>query len=252
MTLLAGISCARFCWPAKGFDGAYVHRLMQFVSGGHMAVAVNGAISNYFANGRGLRQGDPISPLLFSFVADVLSCILSQATLAGHLSHVVSHIIPEGVTHLQYADDTIIMVELNELCIANLKFILLCFEALSGLKINFSKSEVLVTGVPEDEALRVSQLLNCQLGSFPSKYLGLPIAPFKLCAKDFKPLVAKVGNRVMPWRGRYNTNAGKVCLINACLSSLPMFTMGFYRLTEGTHAGFDKHRGGCFLLEFSG
>lgn len=37
---------------AKGFDGAYVHRLMQFVSGGHTAVAINGNVSNYFANGR--------------------------------------------------------------------------------------------------------------------------------------------------------------------------------------------------------
>ena len=60
------------------------------------------------------------------------------------------------------------------------------------------------------------------------------------------PLVAKVGNHVMPWRDRYNTNAGKVCLTNACLSPLPMLTMGFYRLIEGTHAGFDKHRGAFY------
>lgn len=162
---------------AKGFDGAYVHRLMQFVSGGHTVVAVNGNVSTFFANGRGLRQGDLFSPILFNFVADALSCILSCPARAGHITPVSSHIIPEGITHLQYADDTIIMVELNEHSITNLKFLLLCFEALSGLKINFSKSEVLVTGVPTSEAVRVSQLLNCQLGTFPFKYLGLPIAP---------------------------------------------------------------------------
>ena len=50
----------------------------------------------------------------------------------------------------------------------------------------------------------------------------------------------------MPWRGRYNTQAGKVALINACLSSLPMFLMGFYLLSMGTHAGFDKHRGAFY------
>ena len=102
---------------------------------------------------------------------------------------------------------------------------------------------MIVTGVTDTEALRVSHLLNCSLGSFPLKYLGLPISSDKLLAKDFAPTMAKVGNRVMPWRGRYKTQARKVALINSCLSSLPMFVMGFYLLTNGTHAGFDKHRG---------
>lgn len=46
----------------------------------------------------------------------------------------------------------------------------------------------------------------------------------------------------MTWHGQYNSCTGKVCLINACLSSLPMYLMGFYRLPKWTHAGFDKHR----------
>ena len=82
------------------------------------------------------------------------------------------------------------------------------------------KSEVIVTGVDDNEALRVACLLNCKLGSFPFKYLGLPISPDVLHAKEFAPVVTKVGNRVLPWRGRYNTNAGKAALINACLTSL--------------------------------
>lgn len=96
---------------AKGFDGAYVHRIMQLVMGGHTIVSVNGRVSNFFPNGRGLRQGDLASSLLFNFVADALCRILSRAATPGHISPVISHLIPEGVTHLQYADDTIIMVD---------------------------------------------------------------------------------------------------------------------------------------------
>ncbi|KAE8790414.1 Peptide transporter PTR2 [Hordeum vulgare] len=68
---------------------------------------------------------------------------------------------------------------------------------LSRLKINFLKSEDIITGVHDVEALRVAHLLNCSLGSFPFKYLGLPIAPDKLCAKEFAPIVTKVGHRVL-------------------------------------------------------
>jgi hypothetical protein len=55
------------------------------------------------------------------------------------------------------------------------KFLLLCFELLSGLKINFLKSEVIVMGVDHFEQARVANALNCRVGSFPLTYLGFPI-----------------------------------------------------------------------------
>src|SRR3954466_14437854 len=101
---------------------------MRLVCGGHTAVSVNRVVGPYFVNGRGLRQGDPISPLLFNFVADALSCMLDRAASAGHISAVICPLIPSGLTHLQYADDTVFIVENNDLCLSNLKFLLLCFE----------------------------------------------------------------------------------------------------------------------------
>jgi hypothetical protein len=78
----------------KGFDPAYVHRIMQLVSGGQTAISINGEVGPYFRNKRGVRQGDPISPLLFDFVADALDVILSRARTTGHIQGVVSHLIP--------------------------------------------------------------------------------------------------------------------------------------------------------------
>jgi hypothetical protein len=75
----------------------------------------------------------PISPLLFDFVADALDAILSKARVAGHIEGVVPHLIPSGVSHLQYADDTMILLQNIDSGIRNLKFILLCFELLSGM-----------------------------------------------------------------------------------------------------------------------
>lgn len=58
---------------------------------------------------------------------------------------------PRGIYHSQYADDTIIMIDGSDRSILNLKLILYCFEWLSGLKINFHKSEVYVFGVDQPE-----------------------------------------------------------------------------------------------------
>jgi hypothetical protein len=230
----------------KGFEPAYVHRIMQLVRGGQTAISINGVVGPYFRNKRGVRQGDPISPLLFDFVADALDAILSKARVAGHIKGVVPHLIPGGVSHLQYADDTMILLQNTESGIRNLKFILLCFELLSGMKINFHKSEVIVMGASPEEEERVSRLLNCKRGSFPFTYLGFTMSDHKLSIADNEPLVAVVGKRAAPWQGRFMSSAARLTLIDACLSNLPMHTMGLFLLADGTHAGFDKHRNRFF------
>jgi hypothetical protein len=95
---------------AKGFEPAFIHRIMQLVTGGQTDISINGEVGPYFRNKRGVRQGDPISPLLFNFVADALAVILDRAKEAGHIQGVVQHLIPGGVSHLQYADDTMVLV----------------------------------------------------------------------------------------------------------------------------------------------
>lgn len=92
------------------------------------AVNVNGEVESYFRNVRGVRQGDPLSPILFDFLVDSLAAIIAKAKDAGHIQGVVSHLIPGGVSHLQYVDDTMILIEPTTLRVANLKFILMCYE----------------------------------------------------------------------------------------------------------------------------
>jgi hypothetical protein len=230
----------------KGFEPAFVHRLMQLVSGGQTAISINGEIGPYFRNKRGVRQGDPISPLLFNFVADALAAILDRAKVAGHIKGVVPHLIPGRVSHLQYADDTMILIQNTQESLTNLKFLLLCFELLSGMKINFHKSEVIVMGAGEAEQARVARLLNCKQGKFPFTYLGFTMSDHKLSMADVEPLVASVGKRAAPWQGRFMSSAARLTLIDACLLNLPLHTMGLFLLADGSHAAMDSHRSRFF------
>ncbi|KAK1692879.1 hypothetical protein QYE76_009576 [Lolium multiflorum] len=230
----------------KGFDEGYIHRILQLVSGGQTAISINGEVGPFFRNLRGVRQGDPLSPLLFNFIGEALSGILSAASKAGHIHGLVPHLLPGGVTHLQYADDTLILIQGSDEDIANLKFLLMCFEDMSGLKINYHKSEVFVLGQRFEERTSIANKLNCKLGSFPFIYLGLPISDRKLTLEQWLFLVRKLATKIEPWLGRLMSSGGRLILSNACLDNLPMFAMGLFLLHDGIHARFDSHRSKFF------
>jgi hypothetical protein len=172
---------------------------------------------------------------------------------SGHISSVVGHLIPGGgVTHLQYADDIMIMVEGSELDIANRKFLLLCFETMSGLKINFDKSEVVVMGYNPQDQQRIADTFNYRLTSFPVGYLGMPVRDSRILIKDLDPLVGRVKSKAEPWRGKFTSKGSKTFLINSCLSSLPLYIMGLFLLPEGVHGNIDKELSRFFWQERNG
>ena len=114
---------------------------------------MNGERGEFFRSYKGLRQGDPLSPLLFNVVADALSVMLTRACEAGVIQGLVSHLIDGGITHLQYADDTVLLLQFSAKNLTKVRLILSCYEAMSGMKINFEKSEIFSVGLSEDEQL---------------------------------------------------------------------------------------------------
>ena len=108
---------------------------------GTVGIKVNEDISHYFQTRKGVRQGDPLSPLLFNIVVDMLAIIICRAKENGQISGVVPHLVDDGHSVLQHADDTIIFMENNFDQAVNMNLLLCAFEQLSGLEINFHKSE---------------------------------------------------------------------------------------------------------------
>jgi hypothetical protein len=67
-------------------------------------------------------------PMLFNLVAEVLATLFRKASEQGKIRGVMTHLIPEGITHIQYVDDTILMIKGDDESITQMKFILYCFE----------------------------------------------------------------------------------------------------------------------------
>src|SRR5207237_1361971 len=157
----------------KGFSPKWISWVKSFISGGSVAVNVNNDIGHYFQTKKGLWQGDPLSPLLFNIAADMLSILIKRAKGQGQVGGVVPHLIDEGLSILQYADDTIIFMENNLDKARNMKLLLCAFEHISGLKINFHKSELFFFGNAQESPDTYMELFGCKHWDLPLKYLGI-------------------------------------------------------------------------------
>jgi hypothetical protein len=119
----------------------------------NFSVLISGTPFDFFSSSRGVRQGDLLSPLLFVVVMEAFSWMMNVAVereLLFGFSVGIRHFEVMKVLHLLFADDTLIFCEPKVEQICNLRCLLLCFEAVSGLKINLSKSVI----VPIGEAIQ--------------------------------------------------------------------------------------------------
>ena len=113
------------------------------------SVLVNGSPAGFFGSSRGLRQGDPLSTLLFLLIMEVLSRIMKKTQEGGFIQgfHVGS-VNSTGirVSHLLFADDTILFCDASREQILSIRLVLTCFQAFTGLKVNVGKSEIVLVG----------------------------------------------------------------------------------------------------------
>jgi hypothetical protein len=99
----------------------------DFVSGGSVAIRVNDDTGKYFQTRKGLRQGDPLSPMLFNIVADMLAILIKRAKSYGQIEGVIPHLVDGILSILLYTDNTILFMEHDLEKSRNLKLILATF-----------------------------------------------------------------------------------------------------------------------------
>ena len=193
-------------------------------------VLVNGSPCGFFKSSWGIRQGDPLSPMLFVIIMEGLSRMLDMTIGAGMLSgFAVSRNAndPLLISHLLFADDTLIFCEADSDHIAHLRSILVWFEAISGLRVNLGKSELVQVGeVPFLEEL--ADILGCQTSTLPMKYLGLPLGAKFKSLDIWNPIVEKMERRLAGWKQIYLSKGGRLTLIKSTLSNLPTYFLSLF------------------------
>jgi hypothetical protein len=172
-----------------GFQSKWVQWIMTCVSSVRYTVRFNGAPLVPFAPSHGLRQGDPLSPYIFLLVADGLSVLLKHFEQQGRLEGLrVSHRAP-SITHLLFADDSLLFFRANAVQAQNVKDALTIFERCTGQLLNPSKCSMLTReGREDDQIQQVRDILRVERIAFEEKYLGLPTPRGRMKRGVFQPL----------------------------------------------------------------
>jgi len=163
------------------------------------SILVNGVPTGFFQSSREIRQGDPLSPLLFVVVMEVLSRMLNESMLQGLLSGFSGGIRDNKalvVNHLLFADDTLIDCGAQAEHVRNLRCTFLFIEVVSGLMINLGKSELVPIG-EVDGVESLAHILGCRIGSLSMTYLGMSLGASFKSLSIWNGVIEKVERRLV-------------------------------------------------------
>ena len=165
---------------AFGFDQRWLQWLHSFISTPNFSILLNGIPSQPFNILRGLRQGDPILPFLFILATEGLGHLIKAHLSEGKLKGLKLWGPNIALTHQQFFDDILPFFQASVGEIITILHILEIFMVASGTIVNNEKSHVYFFNVINDSQVFLERILGFCIGSFPMKYLGVPLCKTQL------------------------------------------------------------------------
>lgn len=188
---------------------------------------VNETPSNFFKSTRRLRQGDPLSPILFIILVEGLGRLIHDKRSGGEFVGLKPSSSPLIFSHQQFVDDIILGGEASVREARNVKSILNTYSNATGKLINWSKSLVFFINTPTDRQRKIADILGCNIGVLPSTYLGIPLGN-KPPDLFWNNLIDRFNKNLEGWKGITLSQTGKVLLIKSTLQNLPTYALSLF------------------------
>ncbi|CAH1443919.1 unnamed protein product [Lactuca virosa] len=181
----------QFILKEFGFHDSMIVWIMSCVTTSSFMVNINGSFHGFFKGKRGLRQGCPLSPYLFTLVMEVFNLMLKRCIHENEGFRYHWRCQDQKLTHLCFADDLMVFCHGSSGSIKIVKRALDEFASAAGLLPNLSKSHIFFGNVKEHYKRKIFRILPFVEGELPMRYLGIPLISTKLFVRDCKGLVDK-------------------------------------------------------------
>uniref|UniRef100_A0A2N9IM54 non-specific serine/threonine protein kinase n=1 Tax=Fagus sylvatica TaxID=28930 RepID=A0A2N9IM54_FAGSY len=224
--------CLLYLLERMGFGYRWCHWMKTCISTVQFSILVNGSFEGFFGSSRGLRQGDSLSPLLFLLIMEVLSRLLPKTEEAGLIRGFQAGMLGGNevrISHLLFAHDTIVFCDAAPEQVFHIRKVLSCFEAITGLHVNLTKSEMVPVGVV-DSMQPLADLLCCHIGALPMLYLGMPIGAQYKALNVWNFVLEKIERRLANWQTLYLSKGGRLTLLKSILASFPTYFLSLFTI----------------------
>jgi hypothetical protein len=203
------------------------------------SVLLNGVPGRRILYCRGVRQGDPLSPLLFLLAMEPLHLLFKKAQQHGLLQSLSS--VCDTFRVSLYADDAAMFINPTQQELQVTNHILQIFVDASGLKTNLAKIQCYPIQCQEINLDFIS-LSRHEASFFPCVYLGLPLHIRKPSKVDMHPLLQKVGDRLPGWKKKFMSYPDRELLVKTILSSIPTHFLIVFKMGKWILKGIDHFR----------
>jgi hypothetical protein len=148
----------------KGFDLKWCEWIQNFTMKGRVVIKVNNDIGYNLKSQKGLRQGYPLSAILFNILAEMLAILINRAKEYSQVSGLIPNLVDAGSSIFNFYD-TILFMEHDFEKNLNMKFVLCVFEKNLSPKINFCNSEIFCFGKAKEVENDYKVHFGCDIGS---------------------------------------------------------------------------------------
>ncbi|XP_026442503.1 uncharacterized protein LOC113342053 [Papaver somniferum] len=211
-----------------GFSERWCRWLLDILSSARISILLNSNPEGYFKINRGLRQGDPLSPLIFVLIEVVLSRNITKLFRDKKMTPMV---IRNGIcpTHIFFADDIMIFCKGNLKSVNNLIDLLGNYQDALGQTVCRQKSKIYYGGGSLSRRTYLADFLGMSVATFPDHYLGVKIMPGTVRYHHICNMIKKIKAQLAGWKGRLLSFHDRIVLVKSVIASYSIHNMTVYK-----------------------